>query len=108
VPSRRPGALSLRYQRSEDPILVVEIACWGMEVVEERVVVGETLEKRGRLPGEVEVLLESNGVDRLHEWVMKRPPESSHGTPASRPGVQRLLVAGSGRRAPLDGEGWGG
>ena len=101
------GALRLRNQRSNHMVLGIEVAYGRMQVVEERVVVSEPLEQRTRLSNSVEVLLEGDGIDRLHEVVVERPPESAHGTPASRPGVQRLVVAGSGRRAPLDGEGEG-
>jgi hypothetical protein len=86
-------------------VLVIEVAFGRMQVVEERIVVSEPLKQRVRLSNTVEVFFEGDGVNGLHEVVIDRPPESSHGTPASRPGVQRLLMAGSGRRAPLDGKG---
>ncbi|MGZ8869219.1 MAG: hypothetical protein ACXW2P_12825, partial [Thermoanaerobaculia bacterium] len=45
---------------------------------------------------------------RLHEVITDLVPREGHRTPALRPGVRRLLVARSGRRASLrfQGVGW--
>ena len=55
-----------------------------------------------------EAALEAEGGSGMHDLITDLVPCERHWTPALRPGVQRLLVARSGRRASLRFQGVGG
>ena len=95
------GALGDRHQTGEDAILLGEVAREVVKVIEQRARVDESAQLGPRLAQGVELRLHGKELKGLHEVRMKRLPEGAHGTPASRPGVQRLVLAKSGRRAPL-------
>ena len=102
-----PVALRRPDERGEDQVLLARIALGAMQPVKQGRRIPEGFERFPHTPDSVETALEAEGGRGMHEVITDLVPCEGHRTPALRPGVQRLLVARSGRRASLRFQGVG-
>lgn len=105
IASLRPG-LRDRDEGGKDVVLLVGRSRTTVEMVEQCRDIGESRQRGMLFMHRREGGGEGEGRVGAHEALVNAVPAEGHWTPAVRPGVQRLVWPGSGRRAPLD-RGWG-
>lgn len=102
--ARDSVTLGFEHKRRQNSILDLRIPATVMEHGEN----GSGIHEGGQLglcPAQgCEVFTGRMTIEGLHEIGMDRLPEGTHRTPALRPGIGCLLMAWSGRRAPLSGK----
>jgi|GEM_PF-1936772 len=106
--SRRPIGMRSAGKGSEDQVLLIRAARLLVQCIQQGGRIAEAQDRPLFAPDGIEAALEAEGGRRLHDLITDLVPCERHWTPALRPGVQRLCVARSGRRASLRFQGVGG